>query len=1228
MLRLVLAAALLLQCIPAPAWAALAEEAPAGVPAAAPSAALPSLDLSSLSPLSAPAPTTLPEAPQAVAALSALPALPPSAAIAAASPAAAPALQAHRAAQEPRAAAAGARASLTRAARLAARAVKPSASAAQARAAADFVDGARPGSPNEPVAAGSPSLDAGEPAPAPLLASPARGGGADAPAAPPAPSRSGVRAYLSGVFGGQLANNALIVTLPITLLSLGQSLASVGFVTSAITAFDMTGTLAGGWLSNRLSPASVLTGATAARALALAGIPVLAAAGLLSAPTAIALFMADAFARGMTDTSRNTVPLSLVGKDKDALDGLNSKYQSAFELGSASGPLLTGLLLVKQHAAAAHWAVAAAFAAAAAAFSFVPRRKADAARPAPASGASAAPPAKPSAVRAMLSDRWLRLGLGTMVALSLTPALKALVPALFAKSILHAPALSAWLVLGFGLGGALGSLLYNRLHERLGLRGWLGVGAAGAGVLALGLTTGGFWTLGAATLAFAAANVVARLALTSSIQARLPDGTEGGAMGVLRFGANLASMGIRLGVGLAFAAAASPAHAFAFLAAGLGAAGLLQLLAARKLGAAATAAFLSLAPVRKTPQNNLSPVHGLPGRLIVVEGLDGSGKSTQLDLIKQDLESRGLDVVVTTWNSSDLVSEAVKKAKREQRLTPKTFALLNAADFADRVQAEILPALRAGKVVLADRWFYTALARDSVRGNDSKWLRSLYAKSLKPDLALYFKLPVATAVGRVLSRSGKPSLSEDYEDDERPKAAGPKHYEAGLDLHLSDDPVENFKLFQTRVTAAYDAQEKEFGLRPIDASKTPDQVRAAVAPLVAGLLGDLSRYKRAEVPEGSGLFDKDPAGDAENIRRNYAHAKKGAHFYFRNMLLPMQERFTQLLDVEDMPRVLLHGSPHVDNYSRGLDGAAMVDFDRSRVGPYAWDLSRALVSVSLRRKKQNAELMDPEVSRQLLKGYLHGLRHPDKPFSEMRKLKGVEPKADEESVSAYLAAGKKWAKELRSAPLPPSDPAIRALMAGYRASQQVPSWLDGYKVVEAGRGQGSMGFRDIYLVVLAPKGRKSKKDDILLSFKQVRADPDTRWFTNPYKTQSERMIAASQLYAPGFERYEGWAMLGGKEFNARAVPPFNAKLKKLLDADDQADFLYAVGTQLGRAHALSYRAAGGNVEELEKLAREQYPKVLLASLTIRDELLAAYQRYMKRMRDEGLAPKDDGQADE
>ena len=223
----------------------------------------------------------------------------------------------------------------------------------------------------------------------------------------------------------------------------------------------------------------------------------------------------------------------------------------------------------------------------------------------------------------------------------------------------------------------------------------------------------------------------------------------------------------------------------------------------------------------------MTPLYGThrpdyPGRLFVVEGVDGSGKSTQLSLLAQWLRGENYPVVWSEWNSSPIVKSTTSRGKRRQALTPLSFSLIHATDFSDRVEREIVPSLKAGAIVLADRYVYTAFARDVVRGCDTQWVRSLYRFAVVPTMAFYFRTPLEIALKRILA--GRPKL---------------KWYEAGMDLDLSPDLPESYRRVQSRILEEYDRQVDEFGLHVMDATKTVQVqqrlLRAAIRPHLQGV---------------------------------------------------------------------------------------------------------------------------------------------------------------------------------------------------------------------------------------------------------------------------------------------------------------------------------------------------------------------------------------------------------
>lgn len=218
------------------------------------------------------------------------------------------------------------------------------------------------------------------------------------------------------------------------------------------------------------------------------------------------------------------------------------------------------------------------------------------------------------------------------------------------------------------------------------------------------------------------------------------------------------------------------------------------------------------------------PTTPVTGKLIAVEGLDGSGKSTQIYLLHRWLQGLGCRVFFTEWNSSILVKDATKKGKKRRLLTPTTFSLIHATDFADRYERQILPMLKGGYLVLCDRYMFTSFARDTVRGCEPSWLRSLYGFAQVPDLVLFFRLPLETALDRILE--GRPDL---------------KYFEAGMDLNLSPDLEESFRIFQERVMAEYDRLSTEYCFSVVDATLNIHEQQARVRKLFTERI-DLSDY--------------------------------------------------------------------------------------------------------------------------------------------------------------------------------------------------------------------------------------------------------------------------------------------------------------------------------------------------------------------------------------------------
>lgn len=214
-----------------------------------------------------------------------------------------------------------------------------------------------------------------------------------------------------------------------------------------------------------------------------------------------------------------------------------------------------------------------------------------------------------------------------------------------------------------------------------------------------------------------------------------------------------------------------------------------------------------------------SPTHGYPGRLLVFEGLDGSGKSTQARLLGKWLQARGYRVFFTEWNSSELVSQTIRRGKKKGLLTPTTFSLLHATDFADRFERHILPPLRAGYLVLCDRYAYTAFVRDAARGCEPEWVRTIYSFAPKPDKVFYFQVAVSVSLQRKLASRLKIS-----------------YYEAGMDLGLSDDIRESYEKFQNRLKREYDTMAPHDDFYVVNANRPVEVVQSELRRQLRPLL--------------------------------------------------------------------------------------------------------------------------------------------------------------------------------------------------------------------------------------------------------------------------------------------------------------------------------------------------------------------------------------------------------
>ncbi len=209
----------------------------------------------------------------------------------------------------------------------------------------------------------------------------------------------------------------------------------------------------------------------------------------------------------------------------------------------------------------------------------------------------------------------------------------------------------------------------------------------------------------------------------------------------------------------------------------------------------------------------------LQGRLIVIEGPDGVGRSTQVSLLKPWLESNGHAVLDTGMTRSALAGSGIKQAKEGLTLGPISLTLFYATDFADRLENQMIPALRAGFIVLTDRYIYSLIARAIVRGEDPEWIKSVYGLALKPDAIFYLRASVTDLIPRVLT-----------------SPTGFDYWESGMDMHLGTDLFDSFVEYQQRMLAVFDSMIDEYGFEVIDAAQQPDNIYRSLQRRIGRLL--------------------------------------------------------------------------------------------------------------------------------------------------------------------------------------------------------------------------------------------------------------------------------------------------------------------------------------------------------------------------------------------------------
>lgn len=324
-------------------------------------------------------------------------------------------------------------------------------------------------------------------------------------------------------------------------------------------------------------------------------------------------------------------------------------------------------------------------------------------------------------------------------------------------------------------------------------------------------------------------------------------------------------------------------------------------------------------------------------------------------------------------------------------------------------------------------------------------------------------------------------------------------------------------------------------------------------------------------PQG---FQPDSLGMEEYLRQAQIFQKrlsldpmprKQARYLFFRMAGPiMQNKLQRFVDLTKVPTTFIHGNPHVDNYVRTFRGSAMMDFDRSRMGPYCWDIIRFLSSLAL-RKEDNDGFLDRRVIEHFIDAYIVHFMHPEIPHKQLKMLKEVKLERWQTSTKEYLKANKRWAKKMHDHRINSRSEATQQLLLRFLESRNEVSLLNEFYVDEVGLTPGSLGKKH-FIYSLLPKNPDSHLDAILLDIKEVYEEKNNRFFYTPYEHHGQRMIEASKIFADGMEERLGFCTYQNKQYWGRQIPSFAVKVKKFLDKDELCDFAYSVGSELGKGH--------------------------------------------------------------
>lgn len=348
-----------------------------------------------------------------------------------------------------------------------------------------------------------------------------------------------------------------------------------------------------------------------------------------------------------------------------------------------------------------------------------------------------------------------------------------------------------------------------------------------------------------------------------------------------------------------------------------------------------------------------------------------------------------------------------------------------------------------------------------------------------------------------------------------------------------------------------------------------------------------------------------------SVQAKLADNETGPYLFFRRSKTPIQARLAQLFNLEKVPTVFLHGSPHIDNYAKTNYGYGIIDFDRAYIGAYVWDLVCVLLAINLRNPDTHQKPIRKAVWQVFYDNYLYHFEHPELPYRPYAPLEFLRPKKWETDIELYLNGNHKWAKKLRHAKLPLTDPIANAVLVDYKTNLPNPLLLADYQLTEIARAAGSFGRRRyLYLLQHPDKNKRPVMIDIKETRNYLDADwPHNVWYQSPCQHQGERMVKAAMLYAPDCVQLESFATVNGIQYWGREVPTLNRKPAKCFDEAEQTAFAESAGSQLGRGHRLALHNTDPKV--MQKHINQHFEKFIQITEKIQQELLEIWHACIK-----------------